>query len=113
MKKIFLPLLLLVSSVATAADCVKVRDECLAFTETQHQAARQRGLAMGMRYVEVRERIVAQRWAEKGDKGKMTCGGGVDATCSQTYLRDHHSLSLIFSAVNNGLPLVAVALDDD
>ena len=68
---------------------------------------------MGMRYAEVRDRLVAQGWVEKGSNGEMTCGSGVDATCLQIYLRDHHSLSLLFSAVNNELPLVAIAKEDD
>lgn len=108
MKRILLLCIWFISSAASAADCVKIRDTCMTFSDQELHAAEAQGLILGMPYADVRNRLLAQGWVESADGEKIACGSGIDATCSAIYRNANQTLTLMFSAVNNGFPLVAV-----
>ena len=109
---LFLPM---VSVLALAESCVKVRDACMVFSEEQRSAAKEQGLLLGTPYKKVRDSLLRRGWKEKsdGDRAKLTCGSGRDAICSAEFVQGQKSIFLTFSSVNSGIPLTSVVSGTD
>ena len=118
--------LALVTGLAMAAPCVKVRNgdstTCMKFSSSEKRDAAKYGLQLAAPFKVNKLALLKQGWvldqqwvaddnSGHADDREMTCGNGLDAVCQSAFRKNDVVLVLTLSGTNEGMPLVAAEVE--